>query len=55
MQEIRKSLLGKPSKLSELLKSKKSKSFNERNESKTIFVGNLPFSINEKILENSVI
>lgn len=54
MQEVRSKLKGK--RLANLLQGPLSgpRAFKNRDESKTIFVGNLPFTINEKILENAV-
>ena len=46
------SATGKGRRLASLLHGPKT--FRNRDESKTIFVGNLPFTINEKILENTV-
>ena len=42
------------SKFASLIESSAPKPFRERDESKTIFVGNLPFTVNEKILQNTV-
>mgnify|MGYP001962509966 CR=1 FL=1 len=44
----------KGKRLANLLQGPTGKSFRDRDESKTLFIGNLPFTVNEKILKNTV-